>query len=102
MNISGSSRSTPNLKNEISSSSNSSGAIGSRNDATTLSFYAEPPYFELSLDEFEEFALARLKVGSLMDIHFVVLFIYMNECLLFHRRIISNSLLTYSTALPTL
>jgi len=30
--------------------------------ALDLSFYAEPPNYELSLDEFEEFALARLKV----------------------------------------
>ena len=34
---------------------------GSRNEPT-LNFYAEPPHFEMSLDEFEEFALARLKV----------------------------------------
>jgi hypothetical protein len=35
----------------------------SRNEST-LNFYAEPPHFELSLDEFEEFALARLKVRN--------------------------------------
>lgn len=65
MNVSGSSsRSTPTLKKEGISRSlgSSSSGIGSRNDVASLNFYAEPPYFELSLDEFEEFALARLKV----------------------------------------
>jgi len=66
MNVSGpSSRSTPTLKKEgVSRSLGSAGApgIGTRHDIASLSFYAEPPYFELSLDEFEEFALARLKV----------------------------------------
>lgn len=72
MNISGPSRSTPNLKNEI----NGPAGIGvgggiSRNDAYVPSFYAEPPHFELSLDEFEEFAIARLKVRCLF--HFMSL-----------------------------
>ncbi len=31
-------------------------------EITYLDFYAQPPHFELSLDEFEEYALARLKV----------------------------------------
>ena len=56
MNIGGKSRiSTPTLKKETVSGSSG------RNDVI-LSFYGEPPSYELSLDEFEEYALARLKV----------------------------------------
>ena len=56
MNIGGKSRiSTPTLKKETLSGSSG------RNDVI-LSFYGEPPSYELSLDEFEEYALARLKV----------------------------------------
>lgn len=68
MNIPGASRSTstrtPNLKNEATGSiySSSSSSSSGRNDMMPLSFYNEPPHFEMSLDEFEEFALARLKV----------------------------------------
>jgi hypothetical protein len=55
MNIAGA-PSTPKLKRELE------GTRASRHEVT-LDFYAEPPHFELSLDEFEEFALARLKVS---------------------------------------
>jgi len=53
MNVSGASRSLRNSKIDYEQ--------GGYN-GITLSFYSEPPQFELSLDEFEEFALARLKV----------------------------------------
>lgn len=71
MNISGSSsRGTPKLKKEISSGG-IGGGIGSlsRKDTSAIaaiSFYAEPPHYELSLDEFEEYAIARLKVRSFL------------------------------------
>ena len=56
MNIVGASNSTPKLKRKLE------GARASRHEVT-LDFYAEPPQLELSLDEFEEFALSRLKVS---------------------------------------
>jgi hypothetical protein len=56
MNIAGKPRGTPTLKREVV-------GAASRQEVT-LNFYAEPPHFELSLDEFEEFALARLKVSA--------------------------------------
>jgi len=55
MNIAGAPRSTPKIKSEVG---------GASRQEVTLNFYAEPPHFELSLDEFEEFALARLKVSA--------------------------------------
>jgi hypothetical protein len=39
-------------------------------NAYDLNFYSNPPSYELSLDEFEQFALARLKVN---DKHFALL-----------------------------
>jgi len=40
-----------------------------RNRVQELHFYNEPPNFEMNLEEFEEFALARLKVRTLFTGH---------------------------------
>ena len=37
--------------------------IGSGSSSNDVDMYLDVPSFELSLDEFEEYALARLKVG---------------------------------------
>ena len=36
----------------------------------TVNLYDEPPSYELSLDEFEEYALIRLKVGIISEHEF--------------------------------
>ena len=50
--------------------------------ALELSFFSTPPNYELSLDEFEELALARLKVRIWCVMAFAV---YINEICIHHR-----------------
>ena len=42
--------------------------IGSGSSSNDVDMYFDVPSFELSLDEFEEYALARLKVGLCTNI----------------------------------
>jgi hypothetical protein len=59
MNIVGAPRLSSSFKKSI-------GGIGASTEtnAYDLNFYSNPPSYELSLDEFEQFALARLKVND--------------------------------------
>lgn len=41
----------------------------SKQHLSTIQLYDAPPNYELSLDEFEEFALSRLKVSCLSVCH---------------------------------
>ena len=58
MNVAGPIRSRP-----LSFSSSGQDAGGSSSSSNDVDMYLDVPSFELSLDEFEEYALARLKVS---------------------------------------
>ena len=47
-----------------SSSTTSVKHEGKQSYSATVNFYNEPPSLELSLDDFEEYALTRLKVSE--------------------------------------
>lgn len=71
MNIVGAPRTNPSFGNSLG------GIAGlTESNAADLNFYSNPPTYELSLDEFEQFALARLKVriayfirSDILDVH---------------------------------
>ena len=70
MNVTGSSRSS--LRNPLRRGGNLNGdKLDNNNSSTTnnleLNFYATPPNYELSIDEFESLALARLKVRIFIE-----------------------------------
>lgn len=54
----------PRLNSSLNKGIGGIGTVAETN-AYELNFYANPPSYELSLDEFEQFALARLKVNDL-------------------------------------
>lgn len=55
----------PRLNSSLSKGIGGIGSVIAETNAYELNFYANPPSYELSLDEFEQFALARLKVNDL-------------------------------------
>lgn len=57
-------RARANVGNIKSAGGVAAGAAGRGVAAGGVDFYEEPPVFELSIDEFEENALCRLKVRS--------------------------------------
>jgi hypothetical protein len=63
MNVAGPIRSRP---LPPSADSKDIGMLGSGSSSNDVDMYLDVPSFELSLDEFEEYALARLKVSTVI------------------------------------
>ena len=86
MNVAGSIRSRPTPLSDVKRRGNADGTPPLA--MTDVDMYMEVPSFELSLDEFEEYALARLKVCrlSLTLYEAVVLFVVMGSHYFFTAR----------------
>ena len=64
MNVAGPIRSRPLPPSAYGQDAGTSGGGGGGSSSNDVDMYLDVPSFELSLDEFEEYALARLKVSD--------------------------------------